>query len=140
MEALRCHSNQTSPIIRTRTQIISRIMSISCMHSNSFILLMVLENTIFEYFTKIYALRSWQPIKFSNLDKIHTMKRKGLLIKPFYKNPNIPIETEKNVNLHFSHYMSMENISCHSNQSTNPTETKNTIYVEANVHFMYAKY
>ena len=34
----------------------------------------------------------------------------------------------------------METISCHSNQSSSPTRIKNTIYVEANVLSMYAKF
>ena len=38
------------------------------------------------------------------------MKRKGLLNKHFCKQkiPNIPTETEKIVNFHFSHHKSME--------------------------------
>ena len=39
-----------------------------------------------------------------------------------------------------SDYKSMENISCHSNQSSYPTRIKNTIYVEAYVLSMYAKF
>ena len=34
----------------------------------------------------------------------------------------------------------MGNISCHSNQSSNPTGIKNTTFVEANVLSMYAKF
>ena len=34
----------------------------------------------------------------------------------------------------------MGTISCHSNQSSYPTGIKNTIYVEANVLGMYAKF
>ena len=56
------------------------------------------------------------------------------------KIQNIPNETEKIVNFLFSHYKSMGTISCHSNQSSYPTGIKNTIYVEANVLSMYAKF
>ena len=40
------------------------------------------------------------------------------------KNLNISIETDKNANIHFFHYKSMETISCHSNQSSHPTRIK----------------
>ena len=56
------------------------------------------------------------------------------------KKSNISIETAETVNFHFSHYKSMGNISCHSNQSSYQTGIKNTIYVEANVLSMYAKF
>ena len=70
------------------------------------------------------------------------MKRRGLLNKHFCKKKvqNIPSETEKNVNFHFSHYKSMGTISCHSNQGSYLTGIKNTNDVEANVLSMYAKF
>ena len=37
-----------------------------------------------------------------------------------------------NANFHFSHYMSMATLSCHSNQSSYPVGTKNII-----IHFPY---
>ena len=82
-----------------------------------------------------------QPIKFSDLDKSR-MKHGGLLNKYFCKkkNSNIPNDLAEIVNFHFSHYNSMGTISCHSNQSSYPTEIKNTTYVEANVLSMYAKF
>ena len=40
---------------------------------------------------------------------------------------NICSETEKIADLHFSHYKSVETISCHSNQSLYPIGTKNII-------------
>ena len=43
------------------------------------------------------------------------------------KNLNICSETAKIDNFHFSHFKSMETISCHSNQSSYPIATKNTI-------------
>ena len=84
-----------------------------------------------------------QPIKLSDLDKSR-MKHGGLLNKYFCKkkktNSNIPNDLAEIVNFHFSHYKSMETISCHSNQSSYPTEIKNTTFVEANVLSMYAKF
>ena len=70
------------------------------------------------------------------------MKLEGLLNKHVCENKNkiSPNETAETVNFHFSHYKSMETISCHSNQSSYPTGIKNTIYVEDNVINMYAKY
>ena len=56
------------------------------------------------------------------------------------KNSNIPNDLAEIVNFHFSHYKSMGTISCHSNQSSYPTRIKSTIYVEANVLSMYAKF
>ena len=100
------------------------------------------EKKIFKHFYENRPfLLPQQPIKFTDLDKSH-MKRRGLLNKHFSKKkiPNIPNETEKIVNFLFSHYKSMETISCHSNQSSYPTRIKNMIYVEANVLSMYAKF
>ena len=66
-----------------------------------------------------------QPIRFSDLDKI-LMTRRGLLKKHFCKkNLNICSEAAKVANFHFSHYKSMETISCHRNQSFYPIGTKN---------------
>ena len=70
----------------------------------------------------------WQPIKFSDLDKIH-MNRRGLLKKHLCKkNLNICSETAKIVTFHFSDDKSMETISCHSNQSSYPIGTKKHNY------------
>ena len=72
------------------------------------------------------------------------MKPRGLdlLNKHFGKNKfQISLLRQKKiVNFHFYHYKSIENVSCHSNQSSYPTGTKNIIYVEANVLSMYAKF
>ena len=90
----------------------------------SFIPLTVSEEMIFEYFFEnLPFMLPWQPVKFSNLDKIH-MNRRGLLKKHFCKkkkkkkkkNLNICSETAKIANFHFSHYKSMETKSFHSNQ------------------------
>ena len=77
---------------------------------------MASEEKIFEYFLENFPfMLPWQPIKFSDLDKIH-MNRRGLLKKHFcQKNLNICSETAKIANFPFSHFKSMENISCHSN-------------------------
>ena len=81
-----------------------------------------------------------QPIKLSDLDESR-MNHGGLLNKYFCeKKSNIPNDLAEIVNFHFSHYKSIGTISCHSNQSSYPTEIKNTTYVEANVLSMYAKF
>ena len=69
------------------------------------------------------------------------MKRGGLLNKHFCKkkNSNIPNDLADIVNFHFSHYKSMETLSCHSNQSSYLTEIKNINCVEGNVVSKYAK-
>ena len=72
---------------------------------------------------------AWQPIKFSDLDKIH-MNRRGLLKKHFCeKNLNIYSETAKIAYFYFSHYKSMETISCYSKQSSYPIGTNIYIYI-----------
>ena len=116
-------------------------MSWTFMQSFSFIPLMAYEKKIFEYFFENLAFGlPWQPIKISDLDKIHTAGR-GLLQKHFCKTSlqNICSNTEINANFHFSHYKSMETLSFHSNESTWAMTIKNIIYVEANVMNMYAK-
>ena len=67
-----------------------------------------------------------QPIKSSDLDKSR-MKHGGLLNKYFSKKniSNIPNDLAEIVDFHFSHYKSMETLSCHSNQSSYPTVIKN---------------
>ena len=81
-----------------------------------------------------------QPIKSSDLDKSR-VKHGGLLNKRFCKKKsNIPNDLAKIVNFHFSHYKSMETLSCYSNQSSYPTEIKNITFVEGNVLSKYAKF
>ena len=81
-----------------------------------------------------------QPIKSSDLDKSR-VKHGGLLNKHFCKKKsNIPNDLAKIVNFHFSHYKSMETLSCHSNQSSYSTEIKNITFVEGNVLSKYAKF
>ena len=82
-----------------------------------------------------------QPIKSSDQDKSR-VKHGGLLNKHFCKKKksNIPNDLAKIVNFHFSHYKSMETLSCNSNQSSYPTEIKNITFVEGNVLSNYAKF
>ena len=81
-----------------------------------------------------------QPIKSSDLDKSR-MKHVGLLNKHFYKKKsNIPNDLAEIVNFHFSHYKSIETLSCHSNQSSYPTKIKNITLVEGNVLSKYAMF
>ena len=69
------------------------------------------------------------------------MKRGGLLNKHFCKKffSNIQNDLADIVNFHFSHYKSMETLSCHSNQSSYLTEIKNIAFVEGNVLSKCAK-
>ena len=99
-------------------------MSWTCMQSFSFIPLTTSEEKILDYFFEnLPFMLPWQPIKFRDLDKIHMVGRE-LLKKHFCKkNLNICSETAKIANFYFSHYKSMETVSCHSNQSW----TKNII-------------
>ena len=82
-----------------------------------------------------------QPIKSSDLDKSR-MKHDGLLNKHFCekKKTNIPSNLTKIVNFHFSHYKSMKTFSCHSNQSSYPTEIKIINFVKGDVLSKYAKF
>ena len=81
-----------------------------------------------------------QQIKSSDLDK-SLMKHGELLDQHFCKKIlNIPNDLAEIVNFHFSHYKSMETLSCHSNQRSYPTEIKNITIVEGNILSMYAKF
>ena len=105
----------------------------------SFVLLTVSEKKNFDFFFENLPFMSpCQAIKLSNLDKSH-MQHGGLFNKHICeKKSNISSETAETVNFQWSHYMSMGTISCHSNQSSYPTEIKKI--VEANVLSMYAKF
>ena len=75
-------------------------------------------------FENLPFMLPWQPIKYSYLDKVH-MNCSALLKKhSVEKNLNIYSERAKIATFHFSHYKSMETISCHSNQSSYPIRTK----------------
>ena len=98
------------------------------------------EEDFWKFFENLAFWLPWQPIKISDLDKVHTAGRR-LLQKHFYKIflQNICSNTEINANFHFFHYKSMETLSFHSNESTWAMTIKNILYVEANVMNMYAK-
>ena len=84
----------------------------------------------------------WQPIEFSDLDKIH-MNRRGLLKKHFCKKNttlNTWSEIAKIANFHFSHCKSMETISFHSNQSSYLIGTKNIIIHSPTLLMLYVKF
>ena len=76
------------------------------------------------FFENLPFMSPRQPIKSSDLDKSR-VKDGGLLNKHFCKKKsNIPNDLAKIVNFLFSHYKSMETLSCHSNQSSYPIEIK----------------
>ena len=141
MENLSCHSNKSTwaTIIKNKIYLEANVMNIYAKFS--FIPLMASEKKIFEYFFQNLAFwLPWQPIKISHFDKIHMVGR-GLLQEHFCKSfVKISAVTEINANYHFSHYKSMETLSCHSNKSIWATTMKNTIYVETNVMNMYAEF
>ena len=56
------------------------------------------------------------------------------------KNLNTCSETAKIANFHFSHHKSMETISFHSNQSSYPIGTKNTIIRFPGLYMLYVKF
>ena len=92
------------------------------------------------FFRKFTLMWPRQPIKSSDLDKSR-VKHGRLPNKHLCKKKsNIPNDLAKIVNFHFSHYKSMETLSCHSNQSSYPTEIKNITFVEGNVLSKYAKF
>ena len=92
------------------------------------------------FFENLPFMSPRQPIKSSDLDKSR-MKDGRLLNKHFCKKKsNIPNDLAEIVNFHFSHYKSMETLSCHSNQISYQTEIKNISFVEGNVLSKYAKF
>ena len=93
------------------------------------------------FFENLPFMSPCQPIKSSDLDKSR-LKHGGLLNKHFCekKKSNIPSNLAEIVNFHFSHFKSMKTLSCHSNQSSYPTEIKNITFVEGNVLSKYAKF
>ena len=88
----------------------------------------------FDFFPEnLPFISSRQPIKSSNLDKSR-MKYGELFNKHFWK------KLAEIVNFHFSHYKSMETLSCHSNQSSYLTEIKKKTFVKGNVLSKYTKF
>ena len=86
--------------------------------------LRILRRRIFNIFSKIYPL--CRPVNQSN-QAIWTKVAQNMddySISISVKT-NIPNDLAEIVNFHFSHYKSMETLSCHSNQSSYPTKIKN---------------
>ena len=82
---------------------------------------------------------SRQPIKLSDYDK-SLMKNGELFNKYFCKNQLYPMRQQKLTISPFSHYKSMENLSCHSNEGSWTLTIKDIIFVGGNVMSMYAKF
>ena len=103
-----------------------------CQFSASSSLQFLRRRILYIFFENLHFMSPRQPIKISDLDKSR-MQHGGLLHKHICekKKSNISSETAETVNFQFSHYKSMGTISCHSNQSSYPTEIKNTTFVEA---------
>ena len=77
-----------------------------------------------------------QPIKLRESDKsLITVENysTNISVEIKFYFPLFPYETVEISNFHFSHYKSIETISCHSNQSSHPPGIKNTTFVEGNV-------
>ena len=89
------------------------------------------------FFENLPFMLPWQPIKFSDLDKIH-MNRRGLLKKHFCKKKSKYLQWDSD--FHFCHYKPMETISFHSNQSSYPIGTKNTSYSFPRPIVLYVKF
>ena len=108
MGNISCHSNQSSyPTgIKNTTYVEANVLS-TCTFFFASTPLWFLRRRFFNIFTKNDLLLPRQPIKFTDLDESH-MKRREILNKHFCeKNPNISNETEKIVNLLFSHHKSL---------------------------------
>ena len=105
-------------------------MSWTCMQSFSFIPLRLLRGRFLNIFSKVYPLcchgkqlnsATWT--KFISIVEVYSrnISVKKKKEKKFY---NICSETAKISNFHFSHYKSVETISCHSNLSSYPIGKK----------------
>ena len=141
METISCHSNQSSyptgmkNITFVEGNALCKYAKFQLYQTNDF-----WEEDFWFFFENLPFMSPRQPIKSSDLDKSR-VKHGGLLNKHFCKKKsNIPNDLAKIVNFHFSHYRSMETLSCHSNQSSYPTEIKNINFVEGNVLSKYAKF
>ena len=142
METISCHSNQSSyPTgIKNITFLEGNVLSKCQVSASSSLRFLRRRNLIF--FLKIYPL--CRPINQSNqaiwTKVIGNMEDYSINIS-VKKKSNIPNDLAEIVNFHFSHYKSMETLSCHSNQSSYPTEIKKNItFVEGNILSKYAKF
>ena len=87
-----------------------------------------LRNRLFFWENSLLTLPQ-QPIKLRESDKsLITVENFSINISVKI-NSIIPYETVEISNFHFSHYKSIETISCHSNQTSHPTEIKNITLV-----------
>ena len=145
MEALSCHSNESTwaTIIKNKIYVEANVMNIFAkfqVHSPYGFWEEDFWIFFFEFrkFSLSVAMTTNQK---QRLGQIHMVGR-GLLQNHFSKTlfQNISSNTEINANFHFSHYKTMETLSCHSNENTWATTIKNIIFVEANVMNMYAKF
>ena len=91
---------------------------------------MASEEKSFEYMfflcAKLAFRLPWQPIKFSDLDKIHMVARE--LLKKHFCKTFVKISAVQPISTFF-HYKSIETICCHCNQSSYPIGTKTQLFV-----------
>ena len=142
METISCLSNQSSyPTgIKKHNFCRGQCPMQVCQVSASSSLRFLRRRILIFFFSKIYPL--CRPVNQSNqaiwTKVVWNMEdySKNISVKK-----NIPNDLAKIVNSHFSHYKSMETLSCHSNQSSYPVEIKKNItFVEGNVLSKYAKF
>ena len=101
--------------------------------------LLILEKHAF--FENSLSMLPRKPIKLRESDKsLITVENYSTNISVEKKYSIIPYETVEISNFHFSHYKSIETISCHSNQSSHQPGIKNTTFVEGNVLCNNAKF
>ena len=64
------------------------------------------------------------------------------ILEEHFKNvcQNICSEIAINASFHYSHYKSMATINCHSNQSSYPIGTKDTIICSPGLYMLYVKF
>ena len=89
----------------------------------------------------MYAkFRLHPPYGFLEEDFYCHMERRGQLNKHFCKKTQISPMRQKKMSFSSFPIMSMGTISCHSNQSSYPTGTKNTIIRSPDLLMLYVKY
>ena len=90
-----------------------------------------LSESLIQRFRLSVAMATNQNVEFVQLLYAWWRTTQQTFIKMFCENTcnAIAIKTY----FHFSHYKSMETLSCHSKESTRATAIKNILYVEANV-------
>ena len=98
------------------------------MQSFSFISLTASEEKILIFFRKFTLYVAMATNQIQDLDKIH-MNRRRLLKKHFCKIKSKYLQRDSKNCLHFSHYKSMEIISCHNNQISYPIGIKTQLFV-----------